>query len=47
MADFLNLNLITRTWVPMAETRDLKLCSQPIIRFPVSPCSTVSPTANR
>ena len=25
MTDFLNLNLITRTWVPMAETRDLKM----------------------
>ena len=34
MADFPNLNLITRTWVPMAETRDLKIC--PPANHPVS-----------
>ena len=33
-----NLNLSTRTWHLMAETRDLKNEDpQPIIRFPVSP----------
>ena len=32
-----NLNLITRTWLLTAETRDLKIGPQPIIRFPVSP----------
>jgi len=31
-----NLNLITRTWLLTAETRDLKIGPQPIIRFPVS-----------
>ena len=31
-----NLNLITRTWLLMAETRDLKTGPQPINRFPVS-----------
>jgi len=38
MADFLNpnLNLSTRTWHLMAETRDLKMVPKPIIRFPVS-----------
>ena len=41
----LHPNLNTRTRDPMAETRDLKMCPQPIIRSPVSPCSTVFPTA--
>ena len=49
MADFLNpnLDLITRAWAPMAETRDLKKGPQQAIRFPVSLCSFVFPTANR
>ena len=49
MADFLNLHLNLNTWTRylMAETRDLKMCPQPILRSPVSLCSTVFPTANR
>jgi hypothetical protein len=37
MTDFLNpnLNLSTRTRCLMAETRDLKMGTLPIIRFPV------------
>ena len=31
----------------MAKTRDLKMVPFPIIRFPVSLCSFVFPTANR
>ena len=48
-ADFLNpnLNLITRTRRLLAETRDLKKGPQQAIRFPVSLCSFVFPTANR
>jgi hypothetical protein len=42
-----NLNLSTRTWHLMAETRDLKMGPQPIIRFPVSLCSLIFPTAIR
>ena len=40
MADFpnLHLNLITRTRHLTAETRDLKIYPQPIIRSPVSLC---------
>ena len=30
-----NLHLLTRTRLPIAETRDLKMCPQPIIRSPV------------
>ena len=33
-----NLNLITRTWLLMAETRDLKMGPQPIIRSPFEFC---------
>jgi hypothetical protein len=33
----LNLNLIPRTWLQIAETLDLKMAPQPIIRFPASP----------
>ena len=42
-----NLNLITCTRLLMAETRDLKTGPQLIIRFPVSSCLQVFPTANR
>jgi hypothetical protein len=42
-----NLNLITRPRLLMAETRDLKMGPQPIIRFPVSPCLLIFPAAIR
>jgi hypothetical protein len=47
MADFLNpnLDLITRAWAPMAETRDLKMDTP--ANHPVSLCSLVFPIANR
>jgi hypothetical protein len=47
MADFLNpnLDLITRAWAPMAETRDLKMDTP--ANHPVSLCSFFFPTANR
>jgi hypothetical protein len=42
MTDFLNLNLITRTWLLMAETRDLKMgtpANHPVSGFPLSSAS--------
>ena len=47
MADFLNpnLDLITRAWAPMAETRDLKMDTP--ANHPVSLCSFFFQTANR
>ena len=50
MADFLNpnLNLITRTWIPIAETRDLKMKppgQPPGFRSPFA--CWHAPTANR
>ena len=40
-----NLNLSTRTWLLMAETRDLKMGTP--ANHPVSHCLLIFPTANR
>ena len=47
MADFPNpnLNLSTRPWLLMAETRDLKICTP--ANHPVSGCLLIFPTAIR
>jgi hypothetical protein len=40
-----NLNLTSRTWLLIAETRDLKIGAP--AHHPVSPCSLIFLTANR
>jgi hypothetical protein len=40
-----NLHLITRTWLPMAETRDLKMCGPSQSSGPRSPFEPFGPPA--